>query len=156
MAEYLAATSACSLFWIEEPFQERAEDLRVLRQLLAECGSPALIADGEYEPRMDRLLTFAAEKLLDVALMDVVGFGFTAWREVMPRLIDLGVHASPHAWGIPLKTLYAAQLAAGLGNVITVEGVPGTTTGADTSGYELVEGHISVPEAPGFGIRLTG
>ena len=155
LAEYLEATSGCSLFWIEEPFQERPEDFRALRDLLDACGSAALIADGEYDPRLDMVWRLAADNLLDVALMDVVDFGVTAWRHVMPRLADLNVRASPHAWGIPIKTLYAAQLAAGLGNVITVEGVPGTTSGADTSGYQLSEGRLTIPETPGFGIPLT-
>ena len=88
--------------------------------------------------------------------MDVVGFGLTAWRTVMPQLAAWGVQAPPHAWGMPLKTLYAAHIAAGLGNVVTVEGVPGTTAGADTSGYPLLGGRITVPDSPGFGIALTG
>jgi len=38
------------------------------------------------------VLSLAADKLLDVALMDVVGFGLTAWRTLMPELTALGVH----------------------------------------------------------------
>jgi len=155
MADYLAAVADVGLFWIEEPFAERREDLLRLRGLLAETGSAALIADGEHGPRLPHLLSLAADGLLDVALMDVVGFGLTAWRRVMPEFRALGVRASPHAWGTPLKTLYAAQIAAGLGNVITVEGVPGETLGADTSGYRLADGRLTVPETPGFGIPLT-
>lgn len=155
MADYLAGVADVGLFWIEEPFQERREDLRHLRQLLADAGSAALIADGEYDPHLPQVLDLAADGLLDVALMDVIGFGLTAWRRTMPELVALQTQASPHAWGIPLKTLYAAQIAAGLGNVLTVEGVPGSTGGADTSGYSLIEGRLTVPETPGFGIPLT-
>ncbi|MET0693627.1 MAG: enolase C-terminal domain-like protein, partial [Propionibacteriaceae bacterium] len=155
MSDYLAAVAEVGLFWIEEPFAERREDLVRLRELLAGAGSKALIADGEYDPRLPHLLALAADGLLDVALMDVIGFGLTAWRRVMPELQALGVRASPHAWGTPLKTLYAAQIAAGLGNVLTVEGVPGQTLGADTSGYVLADGLLTVPDAPGFGIPLV-
>jgi hypothetical protein len=42
-----------------------------------------------------------------------------------------------------------------LGNVITVEGVPGDTSGVDTSGYVLSEGVLSVSDDPGFGMSLT-
>nr|WP_294695847.1 enolase C-terminal domain-like protein [uncultured Friedmanniella sp.] len=155
LAEYLAGVADVPLFWIEEPFAERREDLHQLRGLLAATHASTRIADGEYEPQLAKVLSLAADKLLDVALMDVIGFGLTAWRRVMPELVNLGVQASPHAWGLPLKTLYAAQIAAGLGNVLTVEGVPGTTTGADTSGYRLEEGRLTVPDAAGFGIPLT-
>jgi ubiquinone/menaquinone biosynthesis C-methylase UbiE len=41
----------------------------------------------------------------------------------MPRFAELGVAGSPHAWGLPLKTFYAAQLAAGLGNIDFREGL---------------------------------
>ena len=81
--------------------------------------------------------------------MDVTGHGLTAWRRTMPRL---NAEASPHAWGLPLKTLYAAHLAAGLGNIPIVEGVPGYTEGIQD--YTLENGHITLSEAPGFGLPL--
>jgi L-alanine-DL-glutamate epimerase-like enolase superfamily enzyme len=154
MTDYLTAVSDVGLYWIEEPFQERREDLVRLRELLEASGSAALIADGEYEPQLSKIMSLGADGLLDVALMDVIGFGLTAWRRVMPDLVASGVSASPHAWGVPLKTLYAAQIAAGLGNVNTVEGVPGTTIGADTSAYTLADGRLTVPDAAGFGVPL--
>lgn len=151
---YLDAVADCGLFWVEEPFPERADDLRTLRRRLDNLSSPPLVADGERAPDVPFLLHLASQGLLDVLLMDVVSYGFTAWRKVMPRLREAGVRASPHAWGQPLKTLYAGQLAAGLGNIVTVEGVPGTTEGVDASGYLLVDGILNVPDAPGFGLPL--
>ncbi|HVX45497.1 MAG TPA: enolase C-terminal domain-like protein [Mycobacteriales bacterium] len=150
--EYLQAVADCRLFWVEEPFAENAADLKALKDSRA-LGT-TLVADGEFEPDLEAVLALAEQHLLDVLLMDVVSFGFTAWRQVMPRVRQAGVHASPHAWGVPLKTLYAAQLAAGLGNVITVEGVPGVMEGMDASGYVLREGRLTVPSTPGFGIPL--
>lgn len=146
--EYFEQVQDCDLFWIEEPFAETREDLQLLRPLTG----PTLIADGEAHPDVPVLLELSKEGLLDVLLMDVVSYGFTAWRQIMPSLREVGVQASPHAWGQPLKTLYAAQLAAGLGNVVTVEGVPGTTAGVEA--YPLVEGVLTVPAQAGFGIPL--
>lgn len=113
-----------------------------------------LIADGESRPDLDELLKLAEEGLLDVLLMDIMGFGFTGWRKLMPRLVELGVRASPHAWGNPLKTLYIAQLAAGTGNIPIVEGVPGRSDQADWSSYELADGRLILPSDPGFGVKL--
>ena len=59
--------------------------------------------------------------------------GFSAWRNIMPKAEAAGARGSPHAWGEPLKTIYASQIAAGLGNTDLIEGVPGTVTGVDTS-----------------------
>lgn len=154
LLDYLDAVGDCELFWIEEPFAENADDLGQLRAYLNRTGAATLIADGEFEPDEPGLLELCEAGLLDVLLMDVVSYGLTEWRRVMGRLETLGVHASPHAWGLPLKTLYAGQIAAGLGNVLTVEGVPGETDGVDASGYRLENGVLHVPDAPGFGIEL--
>jgi len=162
-AAYLDAVLDCDLSWIEEPFPENERDLAVLRGALRAAGASALIAEGEQpvvegedEAAIERRILELAEKgLVDVALFDVLGYGITAWRRLMPRLVELGVGASPHAWGSPLKTFYAAQLAAGLGNVPTVEGVPGTTEGVDAGGYRLADGVLHVPASPGFGLALT-
>ncbi|MGC4943570.1 mandelate racemase/muconate lactonizing enzyme family protein [Kribbella sp. DT2] len=148
--EYLKAVADCDLYWVEEPFLDDATDLARLKKHLQ--GSQTLIAEGESDPDLEPLLEIAAKGDIDVLLMDVVSFGLTSWREVMPRIT---CQASPHAWGLPLKTLYAAQLAAGLGNVPTVEGVPGTTDGVDTTAYRWEDGNLTVPDRPGFGLTLT-
>lgn len=152
---YLRAVADCNLFWIEEPFREQEDGLIRVREHLLETGSGVLVADGELEPDEHQVLELAGRGLIDVLLMDVVSFGLTPWRRVMPLLAELGVAASPHAWGHPLKTAYAAQLAAGLGNVPVVEGVPGTTAGVDAAPFTVSDGVITVPETPGFGLRLA-
>lgn len=152
--EYLAAVADCDLYWVEEPFPDNPTDLARLRQYLRDHNSPTLIAEGETDPDLDTLLPIAAKGDINVLLMDVIAFGLTPWRTLMPFLADLGVAASPHAWGLPLKTLYAAQLAAGLGQIHTVEGVPGETLGVDTTTYLWRDGHLTVPDHPGFGLPL--
>ncbi len=149
---YLDAVRDCGLFWVEEPFQEDRADLAALSEQLRHTSPATLIADGELDPDVPFLLDLAREGLLDVLLMDIVSFGMTAWRRLMPELRGLGVMSSPHAWGDPIKSLYTAQLAARLGDDVTVEAVPGTTDGIDTSGYVLRDGRLHVPDLPGFGI----
>jgi D-galactarolactone cycloisomerase len=152
--EYLQAVQDCGLFWLEEPFLENRADLTRLRGFLRDTAAPTLVADGEARQDVAALLPLAADGLIDVLLMDVVSYGLTAWRKIMPAVLDAGVAASPHAWGDPLKTLYAAQIGAGLGNVLTVEAVPGTAVGVDTGGYLLDSGRLQVPMTAGFGIPL--
>lgn len=143
--EYLDAVADCGLYWIEEPFAERRPDLEALHEHLQTLPTRPKVADGEYDPNVDHVLELAREGLVDVALMDVTGHGLTAWRRTMPLL---KAEASPHAWGHPLKTLYAAHLAAGLGNTPIIEGVPGPNY------YTLDDGHVVLPEEPGFGLTL--
>jgi len=150
---YLDGVGDVDLFWVEEPFAERREDLARLRSYLDRHRPTTLIADGELRPNIPFLLELASEKLVDVLLMDVLSLGLTGWRRLMPDLIRIGVAASPHAWGVPLKTLYAAHLAAGLGNVVTVEAVPGTVPTVDTAAYRVAGGSLHLPDLPGFGIE---
>ncbi len=65
------------------------------------------------------------------------------------------MQSAPHTWGDPLKVNYSAHLAAGLGNVLMLEGIPSTTHGAEVGLYRLEEGVLHVPDAPGFGMKLT-
>jgi D-galactarolactone cycloisomerase len=155
MIRYMDAVADCDIFWIEEPFRESREDLIKLKEFLARRGPKTLVVDGESRPDVDFLLDLAGEKLLDALQMDISGYGFTRWRQVMPRLIEVGVSAAPHSWGDPLKVHYSAQLAAGLGNCLMVEGIPSTTYGADMGLYRLEDGILHVPEkSSGFGMRL--
>ncbi|TWD81749.1 L-alanine-DL-glutamate epimerase-like enolase superfamily enzyme [Kribbella amoyensis] len=156
LVEYLAAVTDCRLYWLEEVFAERYEDYRFLREHLGTLSWQPKIADGEFDPDDAYILRLAQDGLLDIALMDVTGYGLTAWRHLMPKLVEASTEASPHAWGFPLKSLYAAHLAAGLGNIPLVEGVPGHTLGTDGDGYELADGHFTLSDRPGFGIELAG
>jgi L-alanine-DL-glutamate epimerase-like enolase superfamily enzyme len=151
---YLDAVVDCDLYWIEEPFHENRADLLRLREFLAQRSPRTLIADGEANYDLALMEQLAREKLVDVLIMDIIGLGFTPWRRWCKIAAEAGVMASPHTWGEPLKTRYAAMLGAGLGQVLTVEGIPATTADVDWSAYPLVEGVLSVPDAPGFGLRL--
>ncbi len=151
---YLDEVCDVGLFWVEEPFHENREGLQQLRRRIEDKCSGTLIADGEYHPIVADVVRYARDGLIDVLLMDVIDYGLTAWRRLSASLEGSGVRSSPHTWGLPLKTVYAAHLAAGLSDVIMVEGVRGETAGLDASAYEVVDGILTVPDAPGFGIPV--
>ena len=168
---YVSGVADCGLAYIEEPFQEHRDGLKRLKDHMAKVGCKALIMDGErrterarplwkyggYTRRhVDNLLALAKEKLVDVLNLDLGIVGFTRWRKVMPELEKLGVSTSPHTWMWIPRPFYAAQLAAGMGNVCIVEGIPGTTRGVDYSAYTFDKnGDLVLPDAPGFGLTLS-
>ena len=169
MIRYLSAVADCDLFWIEEPFPENKDDLMRLKEHMAKVGCKALIADGEtrtersskwwryggYSQRhIENLFALAEAKLVDVFVLDLGIVGFTNWRHIMPELERAGVKASPHTWAWIPRPYHVAQLAAGVGNVIIIEGIPGKTEGVDYSAYKFVDGQIIVPDLPGFGLKL--
>ncbi len=104
---------------------------------------------------VNRLYELAEKGLVDVFLLDLGIVGFTRWRNIMPKLIDANVLASPHTWCWPIRPRYVAQLGAGVGNVVCVEGIPGETSDLDYSNYKIVDGDMIVPDLPGFAIPLT-
>lgn len=152
MKRYIDAVKDCNLFWIEEPFKENREDLLKLKEYLAKHSPNTLVADGEFDPDVNLVLSLAEEKLIDVLLMDTASYGFTNWRKLMKTVVDKNYIASPHCWGQKLKTHYTAHLAVAYKNIITIEGVPDTTEGVDFDCYGLNEGILSVPDKPGFGM----
>ena len=66
-------------------------------------------ADGERKPDHEVCMQLAREGKLDVYLSDVVSFGFTPWRKLMPQLIEMNTITSPHAWGSMFKTHYISH-----------------------------------------------
>ena len=154
--QYLEGIGDVKLFWIEEPFAETRQDYQKLRAWLKQKRSKVLLADGEYDPDETQLMELLKSKLIDVSLQDVCGYGFTAWRKLIPVLKEIGATSSPHAWGSRLKTNYTAHLASGLGNVVTIEGVTCSSEDVDFGDYVLKDGKLMTSEAPGFGMRLKG
>jgi L-alanine-DL-glutamate epimerase-like enolase superfamily enzyme len=73
----------------------------------------------------------------------------------MPALVKAGIKASPHLWMWTPRTYYCAQLAAGVGNVCIIEGIPGQAPEIDYSAYKITDGKLVVPETPGFGLKLV-
>ena len=169
--KYVTAVVDCGLYCIEEPFDENLDDYRRLRDHMRKVGCEATIMEGEMrsegaeEPweygwytkrHVERLFALAEEGLVDIINMDLALVGYTRWRRVMPELSGAGLLASPHTWAGTPRPYYCAQLAAGVGNVDIVEGIPGKASGMDTSAFSFDEaGNLVVPEAPGFGIGLA-
>ena len=146
---------------------------------MAKIGCRALIAEGEagsrharpegvsgrpkeptaygYYPtwHIDHLYMLAEKGLVDVFIIDLGVVGFTRWRRIMPELVEAGVPASPHTWAWCVRPRYASHLAAGCGNVVIVEGIPGESSGLDYSNYTMVDGRMVVPDLPGWGIPIT-
>ena len=153
---FLEGISPIPLFWIEEPFRETPDDWRKLAAWLKDNGyGDTYRADGEANPDFDVMRELEDEATLTLRLTDVSGAGFTTWRGWMPELAGKGVAASPHTWGSGLKTVYAAHLGAGMGNVPTIEGVTtAEDSDVDYGDNRIVDGRYHVSDEPGFGVTL--
>ena len=153
--DFLKAVEGVPIYWMEEPFAETLEEGRKLKDwMMANGRENTYYADGERQPDHEVCMQLAREGKLDVYLSDVVSFGLTPWRKLMPELIEMNTLTSPHAWGSMLKTHYISHIAAGLGNVCTIEGVTCLSDEIDFGDYKIVDGKLQVSEQPGFGMKL--
>lgn len=152
--DYLKGIDDIPLFWVEEPFPETVEKYNILRNWTRNNGHVKYLADGEANVDYDLVRKLEDLKLIDVCLHDIMGFGFTPWRNLMPLLKKKNILASPHNWGDFLKTIYTVHIAGALGNVATIEGVTCTSDDVDFSGYKLINGKYSPADTPGFGLKL--
>ena len=122
--DYLKGIEDIPLFWIEEPFRETEEDYAKLKEwCLLHGRRNTLLGDGEANPDRELNFRLGQGRILDVYLEDVLGYGFTPWRQLIPKLKGIGMMASPHSWGDFVKTCYSTHLAAAYGNIPTIEGV---------------------------------
>lgn len=152
---FLDGIGSVPLYWFEEPFREEEANNAALKAYLTQNRPQTMIADGESWTDIPLLYHLAEKGLVNVWQPDVCGYGFTAWRALMPALAARGFLASPHAWGNVVKTHYCAHLAAAYPHHIPyIEAVLGESEGVDMGGYTLHEGILTIPERPGFGMAL--
>lgn len=152
---FLKGVEGVPIYWMEEPFIESIEDGRKLKDwMMANGRKETRYADGERAPKIDVCMKLAKEGKLDVFLADIFSYGMTPWQRLMPSLNKTNTSASPHTWGNRLKTNYTAHLAAGLGNVCTIEGVTCISDDIDYGDYKIIDGKIQVSEKPGFGMKI--
>lgn len=152
--EYIKGIGDTPLFWLEEPFRENIEDYKILREFTKTNGKVKYLADGEFHPEMDLLTKLEDLGLIDVCLLDIIGYGFSNWRALAPELEKKNVLAGPHNWSSLLKTFYTVQYVGAYGNTASIEGVTSTSDDIDFGDYKLVDGRYTPSEAPGFGLKL--
>ncbi len=151
----LRETAECRIFCLEEAFHEDAVLYADLRAWLDAQGLPVLIADGEGEAS-PHLLRWARRGLIDVVQYDIGERGFTGWLRTGRRLDAWGVRAAPHHYGAGYGNDAAGHLAGALRGFAYAEWDEATIAGLGAAGYALHEGHVTVPEAPGFGLVSAG
>ncbi|HMN28209.1 MAG TPA: enolase C-terminal domain-like protein [Caldilineaceae bacterium] len=151
--QVLAETADSSIFWLEEAFHEDNvlyEDLRLWQRA---HGLSVLIADGEGYAS-PRLLDWARAGFVDVIQYDIFSYGFTPWLTLGRELDQAGLRSAPHHYGGFYGNYAVAHLAAAIEKFTFAEWDEASVPGVDTSAYAVQEGHVQVPNAPGFGLTL--
>ena len=150
----LAETADCGLFWVEEPFHEDAALYRDLREWMEREGLKVLIADGEGDASPN-LMDWARDHVIDVIQRDIVWWGFTSWLPLAKQLDDWECRTAPHHYGTLYGNYALCHLAGASRNFVSVEWDEATAPGLAAPGYAIVEGRVTVPDAPGFGLEIA-
>ncbi len=149
----LSETADCNVFWLEEAFHEDDELYEDLHAWIEREGLAVLIADGEGAAS-PHLLDYAQRGIVDVIQYDIFSYGMTKWLETAPKLDAWNVRTAPHHYGAHLGNFVSGHLAAAVAGFAFVEWDELATPGLDSSAYKVVDGHVHIPEAPGFGLNL--
>jgi L-alanine-DL-glutamate epimerase-like enolase superfamily enzyme len=149
----LGETSDLNIFWMEEAFHEDPVLYRELKSWRDANGLKFRIADGEGDAS-PHLLRWAQEGLVEVVQYDVFGYGFSAWLELGRKLDPMGVLSAPHHYGAFLGNFISGHLAGALPNFAFVEWDEASAPWVDSSAYKVVDGQLTLPNAPGFGLHF--
>ena len=149
----LTETADCNVYWLEEAFHEDDELYDDLHAWIEREGLSVLIADGEGSAS-PHLLDYARRGIVDVIQYDIFSYGMTKWLETAPKLDAWNVRTAPHHYGAHLGNFVSGHLAAAVDGFAFVEWDELSTPGLDSSAYTVEEGHVCLPDAPGFGLKL--
>ena len=149
----LSETADCNVYWLEEAFHEDDELYEDLHAWIEREGLSVLIADGEGAAS-PHLLDYAQRGIVDVIQYDIFSYGMTKWLETAPKLDAWNVRTAPHHYGAQLGNFVSGHLAAAIAGFAFVEWDELSTPGLDSSAYKVDDGHVHIPEAPGFGLKL--
>jgi L-alanine-DL-glutamate epimerase-like enolase superfamily enzyme len=149
----LAETAACDIFWLEEAFHEDRILYLDLQAWLKAQNLAVLIADGEGEAS-SHLLSWAQEGVVNVIQYDIFSHGFSRWLRTGQQLDAWGIRSAPHHYGRHYGNYAACHLAGAIKNFSFVEWDEALTPGLDGADYTIQEGRVSVPNTPGFGLKL--
>ena len=151
--KFLSATKSANLHWIEEAFYEDDENYADLQRWMKEEGIKTMIADGEGSAS-PRLIDWAKKGIVNVIQYDLRDFGFFNWMEMARELEDFGILYAPHNYGGFHGNYTQVHFAAVTDNFAFAEMDVAKAEGIDTSGYQVKDGFLIAPNAPGFGMKL--
>ncbi len=141
------------IYWFEEPFAEDAAANEVFKQALRARGYDTLVADGEYYPP-PYFFDLVRAGHIDVVQHDFRAYGLTWWRATASRIAEWGALCAPHCWGSHVEHFAHAHLAAATPNYAMLESAPVDMPGIVAEGWEMKDGNLLVPDAPGTGFDV--
>ncbi len=140
--------------WLEEMFPEQLDQDLALKQFIHEKKLDTKIADGETQPNVDGLKPFMPAHAIDLYQLDVNAVGCEGLMEEA-RLCADGEFIAPHTWGTLLGFYAQLHVAKAIPTKFySGEQDPLSHPAIITDDYKINGGLATVPNTPGFGLKL--
>jgi len=142
-----------NLFWLEEPLHP--DDLRGYRKLSTASKIP--IAAGEEECTVAGFLRLMDEGNIDVVQIDVTRTGLTQAKRIAALAADRGLPVANHNFTTDINVAASTHFMCSIPNALILEYCVEPSplrTGITRDPIAVIDGYVTVPEAPGLGIEV--
>ncbi len=143
-----------NLAFVEELFPETVEECLELKGLIAEHGWKTLLADGETQGDLEACKPFIEARAIDILQGDMNRFGFEGILTEAGWARPQGLLVAPHNWGSLVGFYMQLHVGRAISNFYRAEHDPLSNHVLIADGYTIREGSATVPNAPGFGLKI--
>ena len=151
----LSQIGQLSIAFVEEMFPEEVDQCLDLKQFVAGRGWNTLLADGETQADLEVFKPFIQAKAIDVLQADMNRFGFEGILTEAAWAKPQGILVAPHNWGSLVGFYMQLHVGRAISNFYRAEHDPLFNDLLIADGYQIRSGTSSVPDAPGFGLRIN-
>lgn len=141
--------------FVEEMFPETVDGCLALKQFMRERGWKTLLADGETQSSLEVFKPFIDAKAIDVLQGDMNHFGFEGILTEAAWAQPAGIQIAPHNWGSLVGFYMQLHVGRAIKNLYMAEHDPLANDVLLAEGYEIKDGSCSVPDVPGFGLKVN-
>ena len=140
--------------FLEEMFPEQVEKCLELKRFIRRHGWKSLVADGETQSKLDAYKPFIEARAIDIFQGDMNRFSFEGILTEASWCRPQGLQVAPHNWGSLVGYYMQLHVGRAITNFYRAEHDPLSNAVLIADGYDIRNGSASVPDAPGFGLKI--
>ncbi|HUS73500.1 MAG TPA: enolase C-terminal domain-like protein [Sedimentisphaerales bacterium] len=141
--------------FLEEMFPEQIEKCLELKRFIRRHRWKTLVADGETQSKLEAYKPFIKARAIDVFQGDMNRFGFEGILTEADWCRPQGLRVAPHNWGSLVGYYMQLHVGRAITNFYRAEHDPLSNAVLIADGYDIRNGSASVPDAPGFGLKIN-
>jgi L-alanine-DL-glutamate epimerase-like enolase superfamily enzyme len=141
--------------FLEEMFPEEVEKCLELKRFIGRHGLKTLVADGETQRNLEVYKPFIKARAIDIFQGDMNRFGVEGILTEAAWCRQQGLNVAPHNWGSLIGFYMQLHVGRSITNFYRAEHDPLSNEVLIAEGYKIKDGFCSVPESPGFGLKIN-